>query len=47
MADEPGLGLEEEMALEEMAQEEMPVEQQEPTIQPMKMAHEGPGDMAY
>ena len=48
MADELDLGLEEEMALEEeTAQEGTPVDPQEPHVQPMEMAPEGPGDVAH
>ena len=47
MADELDLGLEEEMALEEeTAQEGTPVDPQEPHVQPMEMATEGPEDVA-
>ena len=48
MADELDLGLEEEMALEEeTAQEGTPVDPQEPHVQPMEMAPEGPEDVAH
>ena len=49
LADELGLGLEEEMALEEeTAKEGRPVDPQEPPVQqPMEMAHEGPEDVVH
>ena len=48
MADELDLGLEEEMALEEeTAQEGTPVDPQEPHVQPMELAPEGPEDVAH
>ena len=48
MADELDLGLEEEMALEEeTAQEGTPIDPQEPHVQPMEMAPEGPEDVAH
>ena len=48
MADELDLGLEEEMALEEeTAQEGTPVDPQEPHVQPMETAPEGPEDVAH
>ena len=48
MADELDLGLGEEMALEEeTAQEGTPVDPQEPHVQPMELAPEGPEDVAH
>ena len=48
MADELDLGLEQEIALEEeTAQEATPEESLETTVQPMKMAPEGPEDVAH
>ena len=48
MADKLDLGREEEMALEEeTAQDGTPVEPQEPPVQPMEMALEGPEDVAH